>query len=135
MIPDYCKFLLGKIPRRYKGDPHMVDAKVLEAVNFFSSQIRNNGIRINNLILFGSSSTGNSTPGSDIDIAIISDDFANRDIFDRALLTKDAEMHTVKKFKVPLDVITLTTEEYQDQKSLIAGTLRKGIILPTVSSA
>ncbi|MEI7434869.1 MAG: hypothetical protein WCJ93_11520 [Methanomicrobiales archaeon] len=27
----------------------MVDAKVLEAVNFFSSQIRNNGIRINNL--------------------------------------------------------------------------------------
>jgi len=62
-------------------------------------------------------------------------------VFDRALLTKDAEMHTVKKFKVPLDVITLTTEEYQDKKSLtteeyqdkkslIAGTLRKGIVLP-----
>jgi predicted nucleotidyltransferase len=112
----------------------MVDAKVLEAVNFFSAQIRKNGIHINNLILFGSSSTGTATPGSDIDIAIISDDFADRDIFDRALLTKDAEMHTVKKFKVPLDVITLTTEEYQDQKSLIAGTLRKGVILPTISS-
>ncbi|MEI7434868.1 MAG: hypothetical protein WCJ93_11510 [Methanomicrobiales archaeon] len=41
----------------------------------------------------------------------------------------------MKKFTVPLDVITLTTEEYQDQKSLIAGTLRKGIILPTLSSA
>jgi predicted nucleotidyltransferase len=113
----------------------MVDAKVLEAVYFFSSQFRNSGIRINNLILFGSSGTGTSTPGSDIDIAIISDDFANRDIFYRALLTKDAEMQTVKKFKIPLDVITLTTEEYQDQKSLIAGVLRKGIILPTVSSA
>jgi len=99
----------------------MVDAKVLEAVNFFSLQIRNSGIRINNLILFGSSGTGTSTPGSDIDIAIISDDFANLDIFDRALLTKDAEIQTVKKFRVPLDVITLTTEEYQDQKSLIAG--------------
>ena len=32
----------------------MVDAKVLEAVNFFRAQIRNNGISINNLILFGS---------------------------------------------------------------------------------
>ena len=112
----------------------MVDAKVLEAVNFFSSQIRNNGIHINNIILFGSSSTGTSTPGSDIDIAIISDDFTNRDIFDRALLTKEAEMQTVIKFKVPLDVITLTTEEYQDQKSLIAATLRKGIIVPMVST-
>jgi uncharacterized protein len=112
----------------------MVDAKVLEAVNFFSLQIRNSGIRINNLILFGSSSTGTSTPGSDIDIAIISDDFTNQDIFDRALLTKEAEMYTVKKFKVPLDIITLTTEEYQDQKSLIAGTVRKGIIIPTVYS-
>ena len=112
----------------------MVDAKVLEAVNFFSLQIRNSGIRINNLILFGSSSTGTSTPGSDIDIAIISDDFVNMDIFDRALLTKDAEIQTVKKFKVPLDVITLTTEEYQDQKSLTAGTLRKGIILPSIDS-
>jgi len=119
---------------RDRGDPYMVDAKVLEAVNFFSAQIRKNGIRINNLILFGSSSTGTATPGSDIDIAIISDDFANRDIFDRALLTKDAEMHTVKKFKVPLDVITLTTEEYQDRKSLIAGTLKKGVVLPTISS-
>ena len=108
----------------------MVDAKVLEAVNFFSLQIRNSGIRINNLILFGSSSTGTSTPGSDIDIAIISDDFVNMDIFDRALLTKDAEIQTVKKFKVPLDVITLTPEEYQDKSSLIAGTLRKGVVLP-----
>jgi len=112
----------------------MVDAKVLETVNFFSAQLRNSGVRINNLILFGSSSTGTATTGSDIDIAIISEDFTDRDIFDRALLTKDAEMHTVKKFKVPLDVITLTPEEYQDQKSLIAGTIRKGITLPTVAS-
>ncbi|MGA2698247.1 MAG: nucleotidyltransferase domain-containing protein [Methanoregula sp.] len=113
----------------------MVDAKVLETVNFFGTQLRNNGVRINNLILFGSSSTGTATTGSDIDIAIISEDFTNRDIFDRALLTKDAEMHTVKKFKVPLDIITLTPEEYLDQKSLIAGTIRKGITLPTVSLA
>jgi hypothetical protein len=48
----------------------MVDAKVLEAKKNFSAQIRHNGIRINNLILFGSSGTDTATPGRDIDIAL-----------------------------------------------------------------
>jgi predicted nucleotidyltransferase len=113
----------------------MVDAKVLETVNFFGDLVRKNGIHINTLILFGSSSTGTAAPGSDIDIAIISDDFTNRDIFDRALLTKDAELHTIKKFRVPLDIITLTTKEFDDPESPIAGTIRKGIALQPASSA
>ena len=113
----------------------MVDAKVLEAVNFFSAIVRENGVHINDLILFGSFSTGTATVKSDIDIAIISKDFSGRDIFERALMTKDAEIMTVRKFKVALDVLTLTPEEFQDPMSLIAGTLRKGIVVATVSSA
>jgi predicted nucleotidyltransferase len=113
----------------------MVDAKIIETVNYFSAQVRKNGVHINNVILFGSSSTTTASPGSDIDIAIISDDFTDRDFFDRALLTKDAEMHTIKKFRVPLDVITLTTEEFEDPGSPIAGTIRKGIVLQPASSA
>jgi uncharacterized protein len=113
----------------------MVDAQVLEAINFFSSVVREKGVHIHDLILFGSSSSGTTTRKSDIDIAIISNDFAGRDIFERALMTKDAEIQTVRKFKVALDVLTLTPEEYRDPASLIAGTIRKGIIVPTVSSA
>lgn len=113
----------------------MVDAKVLEAVNYFSARIQESGIRIDNLILFGSASTGIPRPGSDIDIAIISDDFIDRDIFDRALLTRDAELNTIRKFRVPLDIVTLTTGELADPASPIAGTLRKGIALFPVSSA
>ncbi|MGA2121279.1 MAG: nucleotidyltransferase domain-containing protein [Methanoregula sp.] len=113
----------------------MVDAKVLEAVNFFRASVRKNGIRIHDLILFGSSGLGTATPDSDIDIAVISGDFAGKDIFERALMTKDAEILTVRKFKVALDVLTLTPEEYRDPASLIAGTIRKGIIVPPISSA
>ena len=113
----------------------MVDAKVLEAINFFSTSVKKNGIHIHDLILFGSSSAGTARPDSDIDIAIISNDFAGRNIFERAIMTKDAEIQTIRKFKIPLDVLTLTPEEYQDQTSLIAGTIRKGIVLPTISSA
>jgi len=113
----------------------MVDAKVLEAVNYLSARIRESGIRIDNLILFGSSSTGTARPGSDIDIAIISDDFSGRDIFDRALLTRDAELTTIRKFRIPLDILTLTTAELADPASPIAGTLRKGLVLQQASLA
>ncbi|MFA6331366.1 MAG: nucleotidyltransferase domain-containing protein [Methanoregula sp.] len=113
----------------------MVDAKVLEAVNFFGAVVRENGIHIHDLILFGSSGRGTASSGSDIDIAIVSGDFAGRDIFERALVTKEAEIQTVRKFRVALDVLTLTPEEYQDPGSLIAGTIRKGIIVPVTSSA
>ncbi len=111
----------------------MVDAKVLETVNFFLSRAGKNGLRISRLILFGSSGTGTAGPGSDIDIAIISDDFSGRDIFDRALLTKDAEMETIRKFRVPLDIISLTTEEFRDPDSPVAGAIRKGIVLQQAS--
>ena len=98
----------------------MVDAKVLEAVNFFGAIARKNGIHIHDLIVFGSSGSGTATTKSDIDIAITSGDFTGKDIFERALLTKDAEIQTVRKFKVALDVLTLTPEEYRDPASLIA---------------
>ncbi len=66
----------------------MVDATVIEAVNYFRDLVEKRGIRIHTLILFGSSSTGCATWGSDIDIAIISDDFTGKDIFDRARKNK-----------------------------------------------
>jgi uncharacterized protein len=113
----------------------MVDAQILEAVTFFSTIVRKNGVHVHDIILFGSSGIGAATPKSDIDIAIISGDFAGRDIFERALMTKEAEIQTVRKFKVALDVLTLTPEEFRDPASLIAGAVRKGVVIPTVSSA
>ncbi len=107
----------------------MVDANVIEVVHHFRDLVEKGGIRIQTIVLFGSAGAGTITRGSDIDIAIISDDFSGKDIFDRALLTKDAELSTVKRFKIPLDVITLTTEEYVDERSLLSRTIRKGILM------
>lgn len=105
----------------------MVDAKVIEAVNFFKMILESEGIHINDLILFGSSSSGTFNPGSDIDIAVISDDFSGMDIFTRALSTKDAELSTIRKYRIALDIITLTTAEYNDRNSLFFNNIRKGI--------
>jgi predicted nucleotidyltransferase len=89
----------------------MVDPKVIEAVNFFKANILEKGIRIHDLVLFGSSSTGAKSAGSDIDIAVISDDFCGMDMIARTLLTKD---------------------EYRDQNSIFLRNVRKGI--PVVSA-
>jgi predicted nucleotidyltransferase len=105
----------------------MVDPKVIEAVNFFKVNILEKGIRIHDLVLFGSSSTGATSAGSDIDIAVISDDFRGMDMIARTLLTKDAELNTIRKYRIPLDIFTLTTDEYRDQNSLFLRNMRKGI--------
>jgi predicted nucleotidyltransferase len=105
----------------------MVDTKVVEVIHYFSCILEAKGVRINNLILFGSSGTGALRPGSDIDIAVISEDFSGRDIFSRTLLTKDAELDTIRKFRIALDILTLTPEELNDRNSLIAPSIRKGI--------
>jgi uncharacterized protein len=113
----------------------MVDAKVIDAVNFFKTELERNGIRINDLVLFGSSSTGPLQPGSDIDIAVVSDDFSGMDIFSRALSTKDAELRTIRKYRVALDIITLTPDEYHDRDSLFVKKIRNGIPVRTSPSA
>jgi predicted nucleotidyltransferase len=105
----------------------MVDPKVIEAVNFFKANILEKGIRIHDVILFGSSSTGAIAAGSDIDIAVISDDFNGMDMIARTLLTKDAELNTIRKYRIPLDIFTLTVDEYRDQNSLFLRNVRKGI--------
>ena len=112
----------------------MVDAKVLEAMNFFYTVAKANGLHIHDLIMFGSYCRGTASPHSDIDIAIVSGDFTGMNIFERALLTKEAEIQTVKKFKIALDVLTLTPEEFRDPASPIAGTIRKGFVVPVPSS-
>lgn len=113
----------------------MVDTKVIEAVNYFKTSLESGGIRINDLILFGSSSTSPLRPGSDIDIAVISDDFFGMDIFSRARATKDAELNTIRKYRVALDIVTLTTEEYNDRNSLFFNNIRKGVPVLSTPSA
>lgn len=97
----------------------MVKGTVLEAIAFLEKQLGKSGLRLFKLILFGSQAKGDATEESDIDIVILSEDFRNKDIFERAQLIKDAEIQTIKKFMVPFDIITMTPEEFESGSSLI----------------
>jgi predicted nucleotidyltransferase len=86
-------------------------------------------LNVSKIVVFGSQARRTATEESDIDIAIISEDFTKKNIFKRANLTKDAEIRTIKKFMVPLDIITLTPEEYDNRTSLAAEYAHEGKVV------
>jgi len=92
-----------------------VDKKAInEVIYFFKESLIKYGIHVDSIALFGSALNGNMDNDSDIDLIIISKDFINLDLFDRAKLTMKPETETLRKFKIPMDVINLSPDEYND---------------------
>lgn len=107
----------------------MADDRIQEIMKYFEQKLIEDGLELNRIILFGSAYQGNYTNESDIDIAIISDDFIGKTIFQRAELTGDAVWDTIKKFKVALDVIKLTVEEFENETRMIASYVKEGKVV------
>jgi predicted nucleotidyltransferase len=107
----------------------MVKRKTIKIVDFLTKNLLDDGLAISKVILFGSQASGRATRESDIDIVIVSRDFHGKGIFQRAQLIKDAEIATIRKFMVPIDIILLTPEELNSRSSLIAGYARAGKVL------
>ena len=89
----------------------MAKRKVKAAIEFLERCLIEGGVTPTKIVLFGSQAKGKATKESDIDVVIISEDFRNKDILERAAMTKDAEIRTLRKFMIPLDIVTLTPEE------------------------
>ncbi|MHC1775572.1 MAG: nucleotidyltransferase domain-containing protein [Lentimicrobium sp.] len=85
-----------------------------EVIMYLREKLVLNGLNVDSIALFGSALSGNMHEDSDIDLIIISSDFRNKDIFERSAMTMKPEIETLKKFKIPMDVINLTSEEYED---------------------
>jgi predicted nucleotidyltransferase len=96
----------------------MAQKRASEIVKFFHECLREKGLKVSKIVVFGSQARGTATEESDIDIVVISEEFKRKNIFKRANLTKDAEIRTIKKFMVPLDIITMTPEEYENRTAL-----------------
>ncbi|MBI5374974.1 MAG: nucleotidyltransferase domain-containing protein [Candidatus Schekmanbacteria bacterium] len=107
----------------------MVKREVLKAVKFFRNCLEEKEIDVTKIVLFGSQQRGNAVNESDIDIVLVSSDFRRKSLVNRLMLIKDAEVATIKKFMVPLDVILMTPEEFCSDSSIVAGYARSGEVL------
>jgi predicted nucleotidyltransferase len=107
----------------------MAKNKIRKVIKFLEERLGEKNLNISKIILFGSQVKGRGTPESDIDLVIVSEDFHGKDIFERTRLIKEPEIMTIKKFMIPLDIITLTPEEFESETSLIAEYAKKGEVL------
>lgn len=107
----------------------MAESKTIDAIEFMQERLRETGLNIDKIILFGSQTNGEATDESDIDIIVISKDFRNKDIFKRARLTKEAEIATIRKYMIPFDIFTMTPEEFENEDSLLADRARQGQVV------
>ncbi len=107
----------------------MAKSKAVAAVRYFEERLKAKNVSVSKIILFGSQARGNATQESDVDIVVISRDFEKRDIYKRLELIKDAEIATIKKFMIPLDIIMMTPEEFKSGSSLVSEFAKKGTVL------
>jgi uncharacterized protein len=94
----------------------MDKATINEVIQFLKDLLIKDGLNVDSIALFGSALTDEMHEGSDIDLIIISADFRNKDIFERSHMTMNPEVATLKRFKISMDVINLSPEEYDDSK-------------------
>ncbi|HQJ09448.1 MAG TPA: nucleotidyltransferase domain-containing protein [Deltaproteobacteria bacterium] len=107
----------------------MAQSTALKAVRFLKKELEKSGLNVSRMILFGSRAGRHASKDSDIDVLIVSDDFRGCDIFERARLTKEGEIKTIRKFLIPLDIITATPDEVESGASLVFDFARNGRIV------
>ncbi len=67
--------------------------------------LKQRGISIYKIVIFGSYAKGTQRENSDIDIIVVSRDFRDKSIFERVELTKGIGRELVKRTKKPLDIM------------------------------
>lgn len=100
----------------------MDKAAVLETISDFKKALSAENIKVLKIILFGSYASGNYRSDSDIDLVIISDDFKDKDYWQRIDILSSA---VYKVFK-PIEAIAMTQQEWQSGKSMIANYAENG---------
>jgi predicted nucleotidyltransferase len=103
----------------------MDKSTVVDIVARLRRGIEARGVRPQKVILYGSYADGTNREGSDIDVVIVSDDFAGKGYWERIDILADA----IYEVFAPVEAVAMTSEEWERGDSLIATLARKGEIL------
>lgn len=107
----------------------MVKKRADKIVEYLTKRLLESDINVYKVVLFGSQNNGSPNKDSDLDLAVISDDFKNKSIWDRGPMIMDLEREVMKKFDIPIDLIKLTVEEYENETRMIASYVKEGKVV------
>ncbi len=91
----------------------------------YINELKKLGVKVSQVILYGSYAKGRQREYSDIDIAVVSPTFQKLDIFERQLILSKAH----HKFGEPIEPIGLTPKQLRDKKGFVREILETGIIV------
>ncbi len=97
----------------------------LEALSRFRTAIESQRISVAKMILFGSYATGTNREESDIDVIVISEDFADKDYWQRTEILASAIYQVFE----PIEAVGVTPEEWDKGGSGIVEYARSGEIV------
>ena len=97
----------------------MAKRKNIKAVNILKELVKQRGMALDKIVVFGSYARGEEKKGSDIDIIIVSRDFEGKDIFDRVEIASGLHRELVEKTMMPADIMYYSPTEWEQGNSLI----------------
>ena len=98
---------------------------VLEVISRFEAELAEIGVRPERIVLYGSYAKGTQREGSDIDLVVVSEDFADKDHWERIKLLSEA----IYRLWEHIEAIAMTPEEWERGDSLIAQFARGGEVV------
>ena len=100
----------------------MDKAAVLEIIKKFGCVLNESGIHNARIVLYGSYARGDWHEWSDIDLIVISEDFADKGFWERIDILTEA----IFKLHEPIEAVAMTPEEWKKGDSMIAQFAREG---------
>ena len=97
----------------------MAKRKNIKAINILKELVKQRGMDVDKIVVFGSYARGEEKKGSDIDIIIVSRDFEDKDIFERVKLASGLHRQLVEKTMMPADIMYYSPSEWEEGNSLI----------------
>jgi uncharacterized protein len=97
----------------------------IDIIRRYRKAIEARNVVVNKIVLFGSYASGNQREGSDIDVAVISDDFSDKGYWDRIDILSDALCEVFE----PIEAIALTTDEWEHSDKAIIEFARIGEVV------
>ena len=98
---------------------------VLGIVDDFGEALERRGIHISKMILYGSYARGNYHEGSDIDLVVVSDDFADIRDWPRVKILAKAVCDVWE----PIEAVAMTNDEWERGDRMIAMFAREGEVV------
>jgi len=103
----------------------MDKSSALEVIDRFRAVLERKDVKVNKIILYGSFAREDYRDESDIDVIVISDDFASLNYWERIDLLSEA----IYEIFEPIEAVSFTSNEWESSNSFLVDYAKDGEVV------